>query len=141
MVGKETNRAEHYRCGLCLAVIDVDRFKDFNTRFGHLEGDRVLTVVASLLRKNFRAADTIVRYGGDEFVVVMPETSLQQAQVAVDRLHQFYLAEWNQANNQKYSITITCEVAEFTPGMSASELIHRADCLMLAAKTCAPASA
>jgi diguanylate cyclase (GGDEF)-like protein len=140
MQGKETDRAERYQCGLCLAVIDVDRFKDFNTRFGHLEGDRVLTVVASLLRKNFWAADTIVRYGGDEFVVVMPETDRQQARVAVDRLQKFYLAEWNRANNQKYSITVTCGMAEFTPGMSASELIRRADCLMLGAKSRAPAS-
>jgi diguanylate cyclase (GGDEF)-like protein len=141
MLLKEASRAERYHCSLCLAVIDVDRFKDFNTRFGHLEGDRVLTVVASLLRKNFRAADTIVRYGGDEFVVIMPETDLQQARLAVDRLQQLYFAGWNQANSQRYSITVTCGIAEFTPGMSASDLIHRADCLMLGAKFRTSASA
>jgi diguanylate cyclase (GGDEF)-like protein len=141
MLIKEASRAERYHCSLCLAVIDVDRFKDFNTRFGHLEGDRVLTVVASLLRKNFRAADTIVRYGGDEFVVIMPETDLQQASLAIDRLQQLYFAGWNQANSQRYSITVTCGIAEFTPGMSASDLIHRADCLMLGAKLRTSASA
>ena len=135
MLEKEISRAERYQSKLCLAVIDVDKFKDFNTRFGHLEGDRVLMVVASLLRKNFRAADTIVRYGGDEFIVVMPETGLDQAGVAISRLQKVYFAEWNQANDHGYSITVTCGVAEPKPGMTASELIHQADRLMLDSKS------
>jgi len=141
MLEKEVSRAERYQNSLCLAVIDVDKFKDFNTRFGHLEGDRVLMAVASLMRKNFRAADTIVRYGGDEFIVVMPETALPEAAVAVNRLQEVYLAGWNQANDRGYSITVTCGMAEPKPGMTASELIHQADRLMLDAKTrvCAPA--
>jgi len=133
---KEICRAERYRTGLCLAVIDVDRFKEFNTSFGHLEGDRVLTIVADLLRKNFRAADTIVRYGGDEFIAVMPETDLHQATVAVERLQKYYLANWNSAHgNYDYSITVTCGVAEFKNGMAASQLIHEADRLMLDTKS------
>jgi len=141
VLDKEVSRAERYHSRLCLAVIDVDRFKEFNTRFGHLEGDRVLTVVASLLRKNFRAADTVVRYGGDEFIVVMPETDLHQATVAVQRLQKHYLAQWNRANGDcGYSITVTCGVAEFKAGMPAGKLIHEADRLMLGAKSCAPAS-
>jgi len=141
MLEKEVSRAERYQNNLCLAVIDVDKFKDFNTRFGHLEGDRVLMTVASLMRKNFRAADTIVRYGGDEFIVVMPETAMHEAAVAISRLQEVYLAEWNQANDRGYSITVTCGMAEPKPGMTASELIHQADRLMLDAKTrvCAPA--
>lgn len=129
---KEILRAERYRTGLCLAVIDVDRFKEFNTRFGHLEGDRVLTVVAHLLRKNFRAADTVVRYGGDEFIVVMPETDLHQANVAVERLQRYYFANWNRGRGDgEYLVTVTCGVAEFKPGMQAGQLIHEADRLML----------
>ncbi len=134
MLEKELSRAERYQSKLCLAVIDVDRFKDFNTRFGHLEGDRVLMVVASLLRKNFRAADTIVRYGGDEFIVVMPETALDQAGVAIARLQEIYFAQWNQANDRGYPITVTCGVAEPKPGMTVSDLIHQADRLMLDSK-------
>jgi len=134
MLEKELSRAERYQSKLCLAVIDVDRFKDFNTRYGHLEGDRVLMVVASLLRKNFRAADTIVRYGGDEFIVVMPETDLSQAGVAITRLQEVYFAEWNHANDRGYSITVTCGIAEPKPGMSVRDLIHQADLLMLEAK-------
>jgi diguanylate cyclase (GGDEF)-like protein len=135
MLAKEVSRSERYQTGLCVAVIDVDRFKEFNTRFGHLEGDRVLMAVASLLCRNFRAADTVVRYGGDEFIVVMPETNLHQATVAVQRLHKLYLAQWNRANGDcGYSITVTCGVAEFKAGMTADKLIHQADRLMLDAK-------
>lgn len=133
---KEIQRAERYDTRLSLAVIDVDRFKDFNTRFGHLEGDRVLTVVADLLRKNFRAADTVVRYGGDEFIVLMPETDRYEATLAVKRLQRTYLAQWNRAHsNGGHSITVTYGVAEFKRGMTASQLIHEADSLMLAAKS------
>jgi len=135
MLEKELNRAERYQSKLCLAVIDVDRFKDFNTRYGHLEGDRVLMVVASLLRKNFRSADTIVRYGGDEFIVVMPETDLHQAGVALNRLQGIYFAEWNRENDRGYSITITCGIAEPKPGMTVNDLIHKADLLMLGSKS------
>jgi len=136
MLEKEVSRSERYQNSLCLAVIDVDRFKEFNTRFGHLEGDRVLMAVASLLSKNFRAADTVVRYGGDEFIVVMPETDLHQATAAVQRLQKHYLAQWNRANGDcGYSTTVTCGVAEFKAGMTAGKLIHEADRLMLDAKS------
>ena len=135
MLEKELSRAERYQSKLCLAVIDVDRFKDFNTRYGHLEGDRVLMVVASLLRKNFRAADTIVRYGGDEFIVVMPETDLNEAGVAIARLQAVYFSEWNHANDRGYSVTVTCGIAEPKPGMSVRDLIHQADLLMLESKS------
>jgi diguanylate cyclase (GGDEF)-like protein len=135
-LAKEVSRAERNHTGLCLAVIDVDRFKEFNTRFGHLEGDRVLTVVASLLTKNFRAADTIVRYGGDEFIVVMPDTEVHKAAVAIRRLQNHYFAKWNRANrNCGNSITATCGVAQFKPGTTAIDLIHEADRLMLDAKS------
>jgi len=141
MLEKEVSRARRYQNRLCLAVVDVDKFKEFNTRFGHLEGDHVLTVVASLLRKNFRAADTIVRYGGDEFIIVMPETAMPEAALAIKRLQEVYLAEWNRANDRGYSITLTCGMAEPQPGMTARDLIDQADRRMLDAKVGVGASA
>jgi len=136
MLAKEVSRAERYQSRLCLAVLDVDKFKEFNTRFGHLEGDRVLRVVAMLLCKNFRAADTVIRYGGDEFVVVMPETDLYEATLAVKRLQKHYFAQWNRAHSSYgYSITVTCGVAELKAGMTAGQLIHEADRSMLDAKS------
>ena len=135
VLDKEVSRVERYQNHLCLAVIDVDKFKDFNTHFGHLEGDRVLTLVARLLCKNFRAADTVVRYGGDEFIVVMPETELHEATVAIRRLQKHYLPELNrEVSSRGYSVSVTCGVAELKAGMTATELIHEADRLMLDAK-------
>ena len=135
-LAREIRRAERHHTSLCLAVIDVDRFKDFNTRFGHPEGDSVLTVVASLLSKNFRAADIVVRYGGDEFIVVMTETDLLQATTAIHRLKKHYFAHWNRVNRSAgYAISITCGVAELKKGMTAGELIREADRVMLEAKS------
>jgi len=88
------------------------------------------------LRKNFRAADTVVRYGGDKFIVLMPATNEYEATLAVKRLQRSYLAQWNRANsNCGYSITVTYGVGEFKQGMTASQLIHEADSQMLAAKS------
>ena len=90
----EISRSQRTKLPLTVMVSDVDNFKSFNTRFGHLTGDRVLIDVASLLRKNFRAGDFIVRYGGDEFVVVMPDTDIERARAAVERLNRLIDA-WN----------------------------------------------
>ena len=134
-LAKEVSRAERYHTHLSLAVIDVDKFKEFNTRFGHLEGDRVITAVASLLCKNFRAADTVVRYGGDEFIVVMPETDAYEATLAIKRLQRHYLAQWNRTHSDcGYAITVTYGVTEFKPGMTVTELIHEAERRLLDAK-------
>ena len=112
---------------LTVMVSDVDNFKSFNTRFGHLTGDRVLMDVTSLLRKNFRASDFIVRYGGDEFVVVMPDTDLERARAAVVRLNRLIDA-WNTSNPHcGYDLGLTCGLTEFVEGATVDELIQAAD--------------
>ena len=67
-------------------MIDINRFKEINDRFGHQMGDRVLQQVASLLLQEVREADVVVRYGGDEFLVVLPETN-GEADVVMQRIH------------------------------------------------------
>jgi diguanylate cyclase (GGDEF)-like protein len=71
---QEVIRAQRYKHDLTLAMIDVDHFKQYNDSMGHQAGDRALTVVARVLTESFRQADIIVRYGGEEFAVIMPET-------------------------------------------------------------------
>lgn len=84
----ELDRAERYERPLSLAVIDVDHFKRYNDRNGHLNGDQVLREVADILRFGLRSTDTVARYGGEEFVCLLPETGKEQALALVDRLRQ-----------------------------------------------------
>jgi diguanylate cyclase (GGDEF)-like protein len=123
----DISRARRNQLPLSVMVSDVDNFKSFNTRFGHLTGDRVLTDVASLLRRNFRAGDTIVRYGGDEFVVVMPDTDMDRAKAAVERLNRLIDA-WN-VNHKScgYSLGLSCGLTQFVEGATADSLIQAAD--------------
>ena len=70
----------------CIALCDLDHFKSYNDRFGHLAGDEILRRVAATLRENLRGSDEIYRYGGDEFLVLLPEQSLKHAAKAMDRM-------------------------------------------------------
>ena len=119
-------QAERHNRKLSLMMMDINRFKDFNTRFGHQVGDHILAEVAGLLQKNFRAADLIIRYGGDEFLVVMPDTDLSQAGVAVNRLHQ-WVERWNNKEKREYRIGVSCGLALHTPGSSIQHAIKAAD--------------
>ncbi len=76
------------RRSLSLIILDLDRFKEVNDTYGHLAGDEVLRATAGLLGKNFRKEDFIIRYGGDEFVVVLPGTSISQARRLAERARQ-----------------------------------------------------
>src|SRR5215831_15348863 len=82
----ELSRARRHREPLTIALIDADRFKSFNDTHGHAAGDAVLRSVGALLRQSFRQSDTVGRFGGEEFVVIMPQTELQVAQRKVESL-------------------------------------------------------
>ena len=123
---KEVARADRTHSKLCITLIDIDGFKDFNTRFGHLTGDRVLIEVAALLQKNFRASDFITRFGGDEFVVVMPETDLSQAMIAIERLAGL-VERWNGAENREFAISLCCGAAAYLTGMTQEDVLKAAD--------------
>jgi len=75
---QEVVRAQRYKHDLTLAMIDVDHFKKYNDSMGHQAGDRALAIIARILNESFRQADIIVRYGGEEFAVIMPETSRKE---------------------------------------------------------------
>jgi len=83
---KEIPRVKRYNEPLSLLMLDVCDFKKFNDRYGHVVGDQILRMVARLLMENVRESDVVARYGGDEFVVVMPNTSDAQARMVIDRM-------------------------------------------------------
>jgi diguanylate cyclase (GGDEF)-like protein len=126
VLAREISRAERSGAQLTLMLADLDGFKAINTRLGHVGGDNMLTEVARLLRRNFRAADYVVRYGGDEFIAIMPDTDRAQAQVAVNRLHGFEEAR-NTRVDADMELHLSCGLASFTSGMSVQDLVDAAD--------------
>jgi diguanylate cyclase (GGDEF)-like protein len=80
------DRATRYGHRFCLAMGDVDRFKDYNDRYGHLAGDDLLRRIATTIKGHIRASDRVFRYGGEEFVVVLPQQPLAEACSAIDRV-------------------------------------------------------
>lgn len=124
---KEVSRADRRGTGLAVAIIDVDGFKSVNTRFGHLTGDKVLTEVAHLLKRVFRASDTVIRYGGDEFLVLMGDTIEQEAEAAVARL-QANVTKWNQLNTiAGYRMGLSCGIAAYAKGADFTQVLEAAD--------------
>lgn len=87
---RELERARRYRHPCSLAMLDIDDFKEFNDRHGHLQGDEVLKQVAEILRTSIRTSDIAARYGGEEFVVIMPETGKELALVVGEKLRKAF---------------------------------------------------
>lgn len=136
-------KAEIARCEeagglLCLAFVDIDRFKRINDEFGHLIGDAVLKVVAALIEENARGRDLVARYGGEEFAIILPELSLAQAADFAESLRcDLGKGELRATRSGRTigSVTASFGVAAFRPGMDAHELIEAADRQLYLAKT------
>ena len=117
------------RNGVCATflMIDIDDFKNVNTQFGHLVGDRVLAETAALMKKAFRAADTIIRFGGDEFLVLLEGATLEQAQAAVSRLEKI-VAAWNSKGTIKgFHLSLSCGMALYEKGSALDDVLLKAD--------------
>ncbi|MFT5661560.1 MAG: two-component system C4-dicarboxylate transport sensor histidine kinase DctB [Sulfurimonas sp.] len=87
-IKKELERNERYKRNLSIALIDIDHFKIFNDTYGHLIGDEVLIMLAQTLKKKVRDVDTFARWGGEEFVILFPETSQESAKIICEKLRQ-----------------------------------------------------
>jgi diguanylate cyclase (GGDEF)-like protein len=127
MVARYISRARRTQEPLTFLVVDLDRFKEVNTRFGHITGDFVLSEVAGLIRNSTRGSDTVVRYGGDEFLIVLGNTSKQNAGVVVERIHD-YLRRWNENRPlDNFKLTISVGLGEWTDGKTLDEVLDAAD--------------
>lgn len=126
----ECNSCYHTRRPLSLLMIDIDKFKQFNDAFGHPAGDGVLQAIAQLLQNNARATDWVTRYGGEEFAVILPATSLEAANMIAERFRQAAeTAPW-----PKRSITLSIGVATLAEGMDNMALLEAADSALYRAK-------
>jgi two-component system cell cycle response regulator len=133
-------RMERYGICSCVALCDIDSFKTYNGRYGHLAGDEVLRKVARTMSNHCRGGDTAYRYGGDEFLLILPEQSLTTASVAADRLRRGVetLAITNEAapKNDPAVITLSIGLTGLVRGqrMTADALLEEADLALYRAK-------
>ncbi len=131
-LSSEWKRASRSGRPFSVVLIDLDKFKEVNDSLGHLEGDLVLARVGRLLEQKCRQSNVVARYGGDEFIILMPETGIEQAQVLAERLRLWLATD---PMLEEHHITGSFGVASFpVHGFSMEELIRVADAGMYVAK-------
>lgn len=130
----EFQRFKRYGHPLSLAVCDVDHFKKFNDTYGHQTGDRVLKLVAKALNQDLRTVDFIARYGGEEFVILLPETSGENALLAIEKTRKRLANAAFRFKKEPVHITVSFGVAEFMADDTLDSAFHRADQALYAAK-------
>ncbi|AXK39654.1 GGDEF domain-containing protein [Crenobacter cavernae] len=131
---REISRAERTSQPLCLALIDVDNFKQLNDRYGHLAGDDALKYLVDVIRHNARPTDVVARYGGEEFVILLPDTPVDEAIQMLQRLQRELTRTFFLANSDRLVITFSAGVARWHLGERDCDVIERADQAMYQAK-------
>jgi diguanylate cyclase (GGDEF)-like protein len=135
-IGREIDRASRFGRPVGLLLLDIDHFKDVNDTWGHQRGDAVLVELADRVRREVRDVDTVARYGGEELVVVLPETDQQGAEQAAERiLAAVRDTPFGSGAVEPVRVTVSVGVAvHVPPGGTASALLRRADEALYAAK-------
>ena len=128
---REASRGQRFGARVSIALFDIDHFKQINDRFGHPAGDEVLRGVASVLNDAMRGADIAVRWGGDELLVVLPNTGIDGARSFGERVR----AGVEALDGDIFrGVTLSCGLAELDPGEEPSEALERADAMLYEAK-------
>jgi len=131
------NEANHKSSELCLLMLDIDHFKRFNDSYGHRVGDKVLRVVANRLKAAARPGDLPVRYGGEEFAMILPGMSLEAATVRANQIREELANQYlrNKATGDNFGkITVSVGVSRFRHQEQLEEFIARADAALYCAK-------
>lgn len=124
----EIGRSNRYQHSLSLLIIDIDKFKDYNDTYGHLEGDKVLVRLGQLIRSLLRKMDSAYRYGGEEFTVILPETEAEEAKTVAQRIRNMVMQEaFRPTENGTVSITVSIGVSEYHPPEDVAAFVQRAD--------------
>jgi diguanylate cyclase (GGDEF)-like protein len=127
-------QAERYGNPLAVAMADIDHFKQVNDTYGHEVGDKVLADIASVLSESLRMPDKVGRYGGEEFLVVLPHTTLAQARKIAERMRTAVGAWPFELGGKETSLTISIGLTEFQKGEDLEQLLSRVDRALYQAK-------
>lgn len=130
----EVSRAKRQQRPLAFAMLDIDHFKSVNDAFGHLIGDRVIRSLSRLLQQRLRKTDIIGRYGGEEFAIILPDTSIQAAAKVLNEIREGFAKVRQQAEEHEFSVTFSCGIADFPQYGDPNSLNEAADKAMYSAK-------
>lgn len=133
-LARELTRSQRMRTRLSLGLLDIDHFKKLNDSLGHQAGDEALRHLAAVVKTLLRPTDILARYGGEEFLVLLPNTSREDAAIVFRRMQRALTKKFFLHGNERLLITFSAGVVERKAEDSAGDLITRADAAMYRAK-------
>jgi len=135
---QEILRVNRYPHPLCILLVDIDQFSLVNQRFGYVAGDQILGWVARRLKDLLRVVDVIGRYGGDAFILLLPETGLENAKIVVQRINKHFAEADFEVDGQKLTLTFHAGLAEYEQNLPVDAFIQRVDQALTVAKRADP---
>jgi diguanylate cyclase (GGDEF)-like protein len=126
LVPREVARANRVGTGLTFMAIDLNGFSDISSKFGALEGDKVLVDFAKILKTVFRGADLAFRQGGEQFLIMLPDTTEEQADFPVQRILR-EVDQWNLASKKGYELSFSWALAPYVTGSDAEDVLRTVD--------------
>ncbi len=125
---REFARSKRHKTELSLALFDIDHFKHINDQYGHQFGDKVLAEISKIIKSSLRKTDYVTRYGGEEIIVVLPDTSTEQALIPIERIRKKIENKDFEYRDKKVKVTISCGISDVCGDVnSPEELLLRAD--------------
>lgn len=134
VLAREVARARRNESRLTVAMIDIDHFKDVNDTYGHDAGDRLLAHISMVARSVLRESDALVRYGGEEFLLILPDADIKGAEFVIERLRLMIGRSPLIYDQHRIEVTFSCGIARLKEGENGHSLVLRADRALYEAK-------